>query len=118
MLLAANNSSINWQNAPLVTRLCRAVKDLHRESSKIFVLIISFKTIDQSNTAVGGVIFGKILPIFRPFYTLAMHRPTYSSTLSCYTVNLHYSHLKATFGTKLIKIRETFNDRKFSMACP
>ena len=54
-------------------------------------------------------ILNEKLSIFRPFYTLAMHkRLTYSSSraVSCCKVNLYYSHLEieATFGTKFIKI--------------
>ena len=49
-------------------------------------------------------ILSKKLPIFRPFYTLSMHRRlTNSSILSCYTVDLHYSQLEPTFGTKFKK---------------
>ena len=56
-------------------------------------------------------ILNEKLSIFRPFYTLAMHKwLTYSSSraVSCCNckVNLYYSHLEieATFDTKFIKI--------------
>ena len=59
----------------------------------------------------------KKLSIFHPFYTFGLAimfwRPTYRSIVSFCTVNLHYSHLEATFSTKSIKIGD-----KTSVAVP